>query len=96
MMAKVFVCRCEDVTEEEIRAAVRAGRRDLESLKRYLAAGTGPCQARHCMSAIARVLEDELGAPLDGTAPFVSRPPFAAATIGEFAATGAGDDGDSQ
>jgi bacterioferritin-associated ferredoxin len=34
-MGKKIVCRCQDVTEDEIKDAIRQGYTDLESLKRF-------------------------------------------------------------
>jgi hypothetical protein len=39
--AKVLVCRCEDVTLDEVEEAIAKGHRDLESVKRYTGFGTG-------------------------------------------------------
>ncbi|MCZ7585584.1 MAG: (2Fe-2S)-binding protein [Deltaproteobacteria bacterium] len=84
-MAKTMICHCEDVPESEIREAVRAGYRDLESLKRYLAIGTGACQSKSCVAHIAKILESESGASQNGAAPYVSRPPIYLTPLGHFA-----------
>jgi bacterioferritin-associated ferredoxin len=83
---KTLVCWCEDVTEIEIREAVRMGCRDLESLKRYLAVGTGACQSKGCAAVMVRILEEETGASLAGSTPFVARPPASMTPLGFFAA----------
>ncbi|MCL4235739.1 MAG: (2Fe-2S)-binding protein [Deltaproteobacteria bacterium] len=85
MTAKTLVCWCEDVTEIEIREAIRGGCRDLESLKRFLAVGTGACQAKGCVAAMVRLLEEETGTSFVGSAPFVSRPPTSMTTLADFA-----------
>lgn len=54
--AKVFLCRCEDVTLEEFREAYREGFTELESLKRYTGVGTGFCQGKSCLSESAQEL----------------------------------------
>ena len=55
-MAKVLVCRCEDVTLHELEDAVARGHDDIESLKRYTGFGTGWCQGKGCVALCARLL----------------------------------------
>ena len=55
-MARTFLCRCEDVTVEDVRRAFEKGYRDLESVKRYTGLGTGPCQGKTCLAIAAREL----------------------------------------
>jgi len=54
--AKIFLCRCEDVTVEEFRHAYAEGFTELESLKRYTGVGTGFCQGKGCLSESAHEL----------------------------------------
>lgn len=53
---KKVVCRCIDVNECEITKAIEGGRKDIESLKRALEIGTGPCQGKSCMSHVVQML----------------------------------------
>ncbi|UCE39471.1 MAG: (2Fe-2S)-binding protein [Thermoplasmata archaeon] len=46
---KTIVCRCHDVTEEDLEAAIDAGYDDLETLKRISGVTTGHCQGKFCM-----------------------------------------------
>jgi bacterioferritin-associated ferredoxin len=70
------VCRCEEVTEGEIRTTIRRGYRDLEEIKRILRCGMGHCQGRSCMMIIARILSQETGIPIPGMNFPGSRPPL--------------------
>jgi len=58
-----IVCRCENVTEAEIRAAIRSriGARTLDGVKRRTRAGMGRCQGGFCTPRIIAILCDELG-----------------------------------
>jgi len=56
---KKIVCRCEDVTEREILDAVERGYDDIESLKRYVGIGTGPCQGKNCLARAAAILVEQ-------------------------------------
>ena len=72
-MAKVLVCRCEDVTLHELEDAVARGHDDIESLKRYTGFGTGWCQGKGCVALCARLLVERGG---NATMPFTPRPPY--------------------
>jgi len=54
---KVFVCRCEDLTEKEVLDAINQGYTDLEELRRILRIGMGPCQGRVCINLVKKILE---------------------------------------
>ena len=71
----VFVCRCEEVTEEEVREAIRAGARTLDDVKRATRAGMGLCQSKSCFTNIAGLLHEELGTPTEDILPFRIRIP---------------------
>ena len=51
-----IVCRCEDITKEEILEAIDGGYQTLEEIKRVLRCGMGPCQGRTCTPLIAGLL----------------------------------------
>ena len=61
-----LVCRCEQVTEAEIRAAIRrpVGARTIDAVKRRTRAGMGRCQGGFCSPRVAEILSEELGVPL--------------------------------
>lgn len=56
-----YVCRCEEVTEREIREAIRAGARSVVEVKRWTRAGMGICQGRSCRRLVERLIGEELG-----------------------------------
>ena len=59
------ICRCEEVTEGEIRAAIRArvGARTLDGVKRRTRSGMGRCQGGFCTPRLIEILGAELGLP---------------------------------
>jgi len=61
------VCRCEDVTEGEIRDALRSplGVRSLDSIKRRTRAGAGRCHGGFCLPRVLEIIHDETGLPLE-------------------------------
>ena len=61
-----IVCRCETVTEGEIREAIRrkVGARSLDGVKRRVRAGMGRCQSGFCSPRVMEILSEELGIPV--------------------------------
>jgi NADPH-dependent 2,4-dienoyl-CoA reductase/sulfur reductase-like enzyme len=80
-----LVCRCEEVTAGEIRAAVRAGHRDPNQVKFFTRCGMGPCQGRQCGAAAAQIIAAETGRPVGEQPPFRVRPPIRPLSLGELA-----------
>jgi glycerol-3-phosphate dehydrogenase len=65
-----IVCRCETVTEAEIREAIRrpVGARTVDGVKRRTRAGMGRCQAGFCTPRTVQILCEELNlSPLEVT-----------------------------
>lgn len=58
-----IVCRCETVTEQEIRDAIRrpAGARTVDGVKRRTRSGMGKCQGGFCGPRVVDILAEELG-----------------------------------
>jgi len=61
-----IICRCEVVTEAEIRAAIRrpVGARTIDGVKRRTRAGMGRCQGGFCMPRVADLIAEETGCSL--------------------------------
>jgi len=74
-MSKSIVCACEDVSIEDIDHAVAKGYSDVESVKRYTGFGTGMCQGKSCLGAVARHLAQSGALPPGRLVPFTPRPP---------------------
>ena len=55
-----MVCRCEKVSEQEIREAVKAGARTLDEVKFRTLAGFGRCQGGFCTSRVIKIMAEEL------------------------------------
>lgn len=65
-----IICRCEQVTEAEIRECIRrpVGATTLDGVKRRTRAGMGRCQAGFCTALVVDILSNELGiSPLEAT-----------------------------
>ena len=62
-----IVCRCEQITEGEIRRAVRENPKatDIDGIKRRTRTGMGRCQGGFCQPQVAEIIADELGIELE-------------------------------
>ncbi len=89
MSSKVIVCRCEDVTLDDVLHTLELGSTDLEEVKRYTGFGTGPCQGKECLVHVARLCAEAAAHAPAGAArpvrPFTARPPLEPTPFGVFA-----------
>lgn len=60
-MSDVIICRCEEVTEDELRAAIQEGACTITGVKRRTGAGMGLCQGRTCRRLIASMIAEQQG-----------------------------------
>lgn len=62
-----IICRCETVSEGEIRAAIRRNppARDVDGVKRRTRSGMGRCQGGFCMPYVMKLLSEEHGIPME-------------------------------
>jgi len=70
--------------------AIDKGYRDIESIKRYTGLGTGICQGKSCLSALAQLLVQSGEVPEAGIYPFTPRPPLYPTEL-SLLATGSAD-----
>jgi len=95
-MGKVIVCRCEDVTLEDLRQAFAAGHRDLESLKRFTGLSTGFCQGKCCAAHAGRFLAELRGGDDMVCDPTRTRPLLHPTPAACFAAIASGEAPDQE
>lgn len=67
-----IICRCETITEGEIRDAIQApaGAIDIDGVKRRTRAGMGRCQGGFCGSKVMEILSRELNKPINEISKF--------------------------
>ncbi|MCD6146664.1 MAG: (2Fe-2S)-binding protein [Thermoplasmata archaeon] len=80
-----IICRCEDVTEEDVVKAIKEGYTTLDELKHVLRLGMGPCQGRTCIPLAARILARETGKKVSEIELQTSRPPVVPVPLGLLA-----------
>jgi NAD(P)H-nitrite reductase large subunit len=83
---KLILCRCEDVTADDVAHAVAAGFLSLEEVKRYTGFGTGPCQGKECLVPVALAVARASGVPATALRPFTARAPLSPTELKQFAA----------
>ena len=82
---KTIVCRCEDLTLDEVEKAIDIGYTDLEELRKKLRIGMGPCQGRVCLPIVMKILERKTGKKIPKTSLPTSRPPIVPVPLGTLA-----------
>ena len=80
-----IVCRCEEVSEEEIREAIRQGACSIDDVKKSTRACLGYCQGKTCRRLIARMLAEYYGRPVSDFFPGSIRMPVGPVTLRELA-----------
>ncbi|WP_366922736.1 (2Fe-2S)-binding protein [Metallumcola ferriviriculae] len=75
MAPKKLICRCEEITEEEVLTAIADGAETVDGVKRRTRAGMGLCQGRTCGRLILTIIAKETGQSPANLIPHTSRPP---------------------
>lgn len=70
-----IICRCEEITEEEIIDAIKNGATIVNEIKRWTRAGMGLCQGRTCRRLMEGILARETSTSLDKITPSTYRQP---------------------
>lgn len=60
-----IICRCEDVTLEDVMNIMEEGYTSFEEIKRILRVGMGPCQGNTCGQLLQREISKYLGVPIN-------------------------------
>ncbi len=81
-----IVCRCEEVTAEQVRQTVALGCTGPNQMKAFLRCGMGPCQGRFCGLTVSELIADERGVPVADVGYYRLRFPTKPLTLGELAA----------
>ncbi|WP_168197546.1 NAD(P)/FAD-dependent oxidoreductase [Brenneria corticis] len=84
----VTICRCEQVSAGEIRAAAKIGCGGANQLKAFTRCGMGPCQGRMCGQNAARLLADAQGSAMAEVGYQRARFPLKPITLAELAQSG--------
>ena len=80
----LLACRCMEITEVEIRNAIRQGAVTVDAVKRATQACFGLCQSKTCFNIIARIISEETGKPISEILPIKIRIPVRPLNIESF------------
>lgn len=78
----LIICRCQEVTKQDILDAIAAGATTVDGVKRRTRAGMGLCQGKTCERLVARIIAEETGKPAAEILPPTSRMPVRPVKIG--------------
>lgn len=70
----IIICRCEDISLQDIHDCLKAGYTTFEELKRILRVGMGPCQGQTCSILIQREIAKFLNIPIEEVKTHKTRP----------------------
>lgn len=91
MTDRTQICRCEEVGAAEIAAALQHGALTVDDVKRRTRAGMGACQGIFCIPAVAAMVAEGTGVPINELAPMTARPPVRPIPLEALAALRAGE-----
>ena len=81
-----LVCRCEEVTAGQVRAAATQWGANVNFIKGVTRCGMGYCQGRVCGSLVEEIAARTLGVPAGSVDSFHVRAPLKPVTVDELAA----------
>lgn len=81
-----IVCRCEEVTAQQVRETAALGATGPNQMKAFLRCGMGPCQGRFCGLTVSEIIADVRGVPVAEVGYYRVRYPTKPLTLGEMAA----------
>jgi thioredoxin reductase len=81
-----IVCRCEEVTAQQIVDTVALGCPGPNQMKSFLRCGMGPCQGRLCGLTVTELMADTRGVSPQEIGYYRLRPPVKPITVAELAA----------
>ena len=77
-----IICRCQEVSRQEILDAIADGALTVDGVKRRTRAGMGLCQGKTCERLVARIIAEQTGRPMAEILPPKSRIPVRPVKIG--------------
>jgi len=79
------VCRCEDVTRQDIENAAAAGALDVNQMKHFTRCGMGPCQGRMCGDVAAELFAQSRKVRREAVGRWTCRPPLRPVPLSDLA-----------
>lgn len=63
MDKSTIICRCEEISYEEIEDVISNGARTFDDIKRLTRCGMGPCQSKICNCLVANIIQEKTDTP---------------------------------
>jgi Fe-S-cluster-containing hydrogenase component 2 len=80
-----IVCRCSDLSLDEIHDLIEKGYTSVDEIKRIARLGMGPCQGRNCGPLVLKILAGKLGKEMKELSPGTFRPMIKSVKLGDLA-----------
>lgn len=81
----IVMCRCMEITDQEIREAIHHGAESFDAVKRVTRAGMGLCQGRTCQHLVEHLITQETKVAVAELPPLSVRPPLRPTKLGVIA-----------
>jgi NAD(P)H-nitrite reductase large subunit len=84
----VYICRCEDITLEDINKIIESGTETIDEIKRLSRCSMGPCGGKTCSNLLMDVISKTTKTPIANIKPGTFRPPAKNVLLGILAKEG--------
>lgn len=85
MKDRTVICRCGDLTLEDLQQLIREGFTTLDELKRISRLGMGPCRGSTCLELVAREISHLTGVGIEQIKMPTNRPLLTGIKLAELA-----------
>jgi len=58
--SQAYICRCEEVSRNDVEKLIDSGITDYEEIRRVLRIGMGPCGGKTCRSVVLQIISEKL------------------------------------
>ncbi|HOK87519.1 MAG TPA: FAD-dependent oxidoreductase [Fervidobacterium sp.] len=70
-----YVCRCEEVSRQDVEKVIDSGITDYEEIRRILRIGMGPCGGKTCRNVVLQIIAEKTKIPISESKLGAFRPP---------------------
>jgi bacterioferritin-associated ferredoxin len=85
MDSSTIICRCEEISLEEIEEAIDHGAATFNDIKRLTRCGMGACQSKMCTSLVLDIIQQKTGSEITQASLPRARPPLVPVKLGVLA-----------
>lgn len=91
MDRSTIICRCEEISVEEIEEVIERGAQTFDDIKRLTRCGMGACQSKICSHLVLEIIREKTGTAFSKNMLPRSRPPVVPVRLGTLAIKDASD-----